>query len=149
MLLTCKSEHSLLVQVVLVVKKLPANAGAARDRVWSPGLEDPLEEEIATHSSFLWRRKWRPTPVFLPGEFHGQRSLADYSSWDRKSQTQLGTIFLSFFPVFFPGISHGQRSLVGYSPRDRKESETTEWLIHTHTENTLYFSDYPATHLTR
>ena len=24
-----------------------------------------------------WRRKWQPTPVFLPGEFHGQRSLAD------------------------------------------------------------------------
>ena len=28
-----------------------------------------------------WRRKWQPTPVFLPGEFHGQRSLADYSPW--------------------------------------------------------------------
>jgi len=26
-----------------------------------------------------WRREWQPTPVFLPGEFHGQRSLADYS----------------------------------------------------------------------
>ena len=26
-----------------------------------------------------WRRKWQPTPVFLPGEFHGQRSLVDYS----------------------------------------------------------------------
>jgi len=31
-----------------------------------------------------WRRKWLPTPVFLPGEFHGQRSLADFSPWDRK-----------------------------------------------------------------
>ena len=26
-----------------------------------------------------WRRKWQPTPVFLPGEPHGRRSLADYS----------------------------------------------------------------------
>ena len=26
-----------------------------------------------------WRREWLPTPVFLPGEFHGQRSLMDYS----------------------------------------------------------------------
>ena len=26
-----------------------------------------------------WRRKWHPTPVFLPGKSHGQRSLADYS----------------------------------------------------------------------
>ena len=28
-----------------------------------------------------WRRKWQPTPVFLPGRFHGQRSLAGYSPW--------------------------------------------------------------------
>ena len=26
-----------------------------------------------------WRREWQPTPVFLPGEFHGQRSLVGYS----------------------------------------------------------------------
>ena len=28
-----------------------------------------------------WRRKWQPTVVFLPGKFHGQRSLAGYSPW--------------------------------------------------------------------
>ena len=28
-----------------------------------------------------WRREWQPTPVFLPGESHGQRSLVGYSSW--------------------------------------------------------------------
>ena len=28
-------------------------------------------------------RKWQPTPIFLPGEFHGQRSLAGYSPWNR------------------------------------------------------------------
>ena len=32
----------------------------------------------------LWRRKWQPTPVFLPGESHGQRSLVGYSPWGRK-----------------------------------------------------------------
>ena len=31
-----------------------------------------------------WRRQWQPTPVFLPGESHGQRSLADYSPWGYK-----------------------------------------------------------------
>ena len=31
-----------------------------------------------------WRRKWLPTPIFLPGESHGQRSLAGYSSWGCK-----------------------------------------------------------------
>ena len=29
-----------------------------------------------------WRREWQPTPIFLPGEFRGQRSLASYSPWD-------------------------------------------------------------------
>ena len=32
----------------------------------------------------LWRRKWQPTPVFLPGKSHEQRSLAWYSSWCHK-----------------------------------------------------------------
>ena len=31
-----------------------------------------------------WRRKWQPTPVFLPGESHGGRSLVDYSPWGPK-----------------------------------------------------------------
>ena len=31
-----------------------------------------------------WRRKWQPTPVFLPGESHGRRSLAGYRPWDHK-----------------------------------------------------------------
>ena len=38
-------------------------------QVQSLGREDP------------WRREWLPTPVFLPGEFHGQRRLAGYSPW--------------------------------------------------------------------
>ena len=28
-----------------------------------------------------WRRKWQPTPIFLPEEFHGQRSLTVYCRW--------------------------------------------------------------------
>ena len=31
-----------------------------------------------------WRREWQPTPVFLPGESHGQRRLAGYSPWGLK-----------------------------------------------------------------
>ena len=47
-----------------VVKNPPANAG---DLGW----EDPLEKEMATHSSIL-------------GKSHGQRSLAGCSPWDRR-----------------------------------------------------------------
>ena len=33
-------------------------------------------------STFMhWRKKWQPTPVFLPRESHGQRSLMGYSPW--------------------------------------------------------------------
>ena len=31
-----------------------------------------------------WRRKWHPTPVFLPGKSHGQRNLMDCSPWGCK-----------------------------------------------------------------
>ena len=31
-----------------------------------------------------WRREWQPIPVFLPGDFHGQRSLAGYNLWGCK-----------------------------------------------------------------
>ena len=31
-----------------------------------------------------WKRKWKPTPLFLPGKSHGQRSLMAYSSWGLK-----------------------------------------------------------------
>ena len=33
---------------------------------------------------FPWRRKWQPTPVFMPGKSHGWRSPVGYSSWGRK-----------------------------------------------------------------
>ena len=32
----------------------------------------------------LWKRNWQPTPVFLPGKCHGQRSLAGYGPWGLK-----------------------------------------------------------------
>ena len=31
-----------------------------------------------------WKREWLPTLVFSPGEFHGHKSLVDYSPWGRK-----------------------------------------------------------------
>ena len=42
-----------------------------------------------SHLFIIPSQKWQPTPVFFPGEFHGQRSLAGYSPRGRKSQTQL------------------------------------------------------------
>ena len=52
-----------------VVKNPPANVGGAR------GGFDPWVRKIP------WRRKWQLTPVFLPGECHGQRGLTGHSPW--------------------------------------------------------------------
>ena len=43
----------------------------------------------------LWRRGWPPTPVFLPGESHGSRSLAGYSPWSCKESDMTERILLS------------------------------------------------------
>ena len=43
-----------------------------------------------------WRRKWQPTPIFSPGQFHGQRSLAGYSPWCHKELDTTEQLTLSF-----------------------------------------------------
>ena len=66
--------------VALVIKNLPANAGD----ISRQGC-DPWVVRIP------WRRKWQPTSVFLPGESHGQRGLADYSpSGHKESEWLMG-----------------------------------------------------------
>ena len=52
-----------------VVKNPPANVGYMGS---IPESEDPLE------------KKWQPSPVFLPGQSRGQRSLVNYSPWGHK-----------------------------------------------------------------
>ena len=66
--------NQIMLRANLSVKKLPA---MQENRFRSLGWEDP------------WRRKRQPTPVFLLGKSHGQRSLEGYVSWGQKSQTCL------------------------------------------------------------
>ena len=52
-----------------------------------------------------WRRAWQPTPVFLTGKFHGQRSLVGYSPWgctesDTTKELSLHAVKV-LFPLFF------------------------------------------------
>ena len=56
---------------MLVVKNPPAKTGDIRDGGSIPG-------------KIPWRREWQPTPVFLLGESHGQRSLVGHNPWGRK-----------------------------------------------------------------
>ena len=51
-----------------------------------------------------WSRKWQPTPVFLPGKFHGQRRLVGYSPWGCKESdtTEWLSAFLPITPMVAP-----------------------------------------------
>ena len=59
--------------VALVVRNLPASAGDIKRHEFNPWVrKNP------------WRRAWQPIPILLPGDSHGQRSLAGYSPQSRK-----------------------------------------------------------------
>ena len=60
---------ALSVGAALVAQRIKRLPTMPKTRVQSLSGEDP------------WRRKWQPTPVLLPGESHGQRSLAGYNPW--------------------------------------------------------------------
>ena len=70
------------------VKNLPE---MQETRVQSLSQEYSLEKEIATHS-----------PVFLPGEFHGQRSLVGYHPWGCKESDMTERLNLEFktIPIY-------------------------------------------------
>ena len=53
-----------------MVKNPPASSGDPKSHKFDPWV-----------GKIPWSRKWQPTPVFLPGESHGQRSLVGCSPW--------------------------------------------------------------------
>ena len=53
-----------------------------------------------------WRRAWHPTPVLLPGEFHGQGSLAGYSPWGRKESDTTERLITHSTPPKSSGLRH-------------------------------------------
>ena len=105
------------------VKRLPA--------MWETwvrflGREDPLEKEMAIHSSTLaWKIPWTEEPGRLQSmgslgvghDWATSLSLFTFMHWRRKWQPT---------PVFLPGESQGRGSLVGCRLWGRTESDTTE-----------------------
>ena len=73
-----------------------------------------------------WRRKWQPTPVLLPGESHGQRSLADYCLWGPKESDR--TERLNHHHHCVLGM---QSSQIRYNAHliDRQRHSEVEWGI--------------------
>ena len=76
--------------MVLVVKNPPAKAG---DRGMMLG-------------KIPWWRAWQPTPVFWPGESHGQRRLVGYGPWGRRDSdtTERLSTWLAYNTAFVSGV---------------------------------------------
>ena len=75
---------------------------------WRPGL-DPWVRKIP------WRRTWQPTPLFLPGKSHGQRSLAGYSpcghkrvrhNWETKQRLRYMYIYTYYINTYIYRPTH-------------------------------------------
>ena len=49
-----------------------------------------------------WRRKWQPTPLFMPGTSHGQRKLVGYSPWGFEELAQLSDSAITI--IYFPSL---------------------------------------------
>ena len=78
-----------------LLKNLPA---MQETWVWPLGQEDPRIRKIP------WRREWPPTPVFLPREFHGQRSLVGYSLWGSVESDTAERLYIIPKSVHLPSI---------------------------------------------
>ena len=82
---------------------------------WASGRIWPRLLSICCRS--LRRRKWQPTPVFLPRQFHGQRSLVGCCPWAPQSQTQLK--WLSMHACIEEGNGNPLQYSCLENPRDR------------------------------
>ena len=115
-----------------VVKYLPANAGDTEMQAGSLGKKSP------------WHRKWQPDPVFLPGKFHGHRSLASCSPWGRKE------LDMTEHPS---ALTHTHTHT--HTCRDSKSLWYTAWWSDLHPLINIYhkfihkFSEHPSSHVDR
>ena len=64
--------------------RLPAGSDD-KESTWNAGDSGSIPRKIP------WRGEWLPTLVFLPGEFHGERSLVGYGPWGHKESDTTGT----------------------------------------------------------
>ena len=88
-----------------------------------------------------WRMAWPPTPLFLPGESHGQRSLADYSPWGCKESdmTDLGAAVLCC-PVSFSESM--DCSLAGSSVHGILPARILEWVAMPSSRGSSWLGDW-------
>ena len=72
-----KNKMQNFIQIMLIRASLVAQTVKCLPAMRETWVQSPVRK-------IPWKRKWQPTPVLLPGKFHGWRSLVGYSPWDRK-----------------------------------------------------------------
>ena len=88
---------------------------------WWVSIKSPLPMQVTQVRKIPWRREWPPTPVFLPGESHGKRSLAGPVHRVAKSQTWLSNRAHTHqeLKTKFPGTCWGNPGLRARAPEKR------------------------------
>ena len=69
----CNNNNCVLPELASLVAQKVKRLSAMQETVFQPWV-----------GKIPWRKKWQPTPVFLPGKSHGRRSLIGYCPWGRK-----------------------------------------------------------------
>ena len=127
------SENVMAIHSSTLVWKIPW--AEEPGRLQSMGSQRVGQHWVTSLSLFTflhWRRKWQPSPVFLPGESQGLQSLVGCRLWGWRvghnwSDLAAAAVAAPWWwrkcqptPVLMPGESQGQRSLAGYSPWGHK-----------------------------
>ena len=102
--LVMPSNHLILCVLFFCLQSFPASGSwlpwwLRQERIGLPYRRPGFDPWVG---KIPWRREWQPTPVFLPGKFQGQRSLADYSPQGRKQSDM--TEQLTYSPQIFSSI---------------------------------------------
>ena len=94
----------LLKMVKIILSKMDVASPVAQMVKNPPAMWENWVEKI------LWRRKWQPTPVFLPSEFHGQRSLSGYNLWGCEESDMTEQLSLNHsFRVYVDSLNEWKR----------------------------------------
>ena len=125
-------------QVALVIKEPTCQCRRRKRRRFGPWVR-----------KIPWRRARQPTPVFLPGESHGQRSLAGHSRWGCKAGqncSKLAHVVIFILQVAVQS-SIGVGPLWTPKPASAQDPCTTEWWsicmsLHTSSSVLYYFFQF-------
>ena len=88
----------------------------------------------------LWRRKWQPTPVFLPGKSHGHRSLAGYSPQGCKELDVTKWLSTHASLQFIPNVGFKEIKWLSRSHTTEKNSKNFHPALYTRTRTFILIS---------